>query len=155
MEENKMKHPDCKDWTAVKLSSNSNGIDPTKSGFKSEERAWSYAARWFCKNCRHRMAVALTWEHRYGITAHEANKAVYEVLEKLAKKDLSYNKPDGLDFDVDDIFGDSTGEACGCEWVVIPTEKAAMCEDFGDFIEAAGGKRIETFTASVKEKNKK
>lgn len=136
------------DYTAIKLSATTEGKDPTKSGFKTKRAAWSYAARWFCKNCRHSMAVALTWKHRYGIDAEEAKKEVYKILKGMVKKDLSYDRPNGFEFnmdgDINEMFGDVCGGACACEWTVLPTEKAEKCEDFGDIMEAMGAKRIFT-----------
>ena len=98
----------CTDYTAMKLSSSPEG-DPTRSGFKTENAAWRYASRWFCKGCRHLRAVALTWKHRYGIEAGEAHRATYRALKDMVKKDLSYNRPHGFEFDIDRMFGDEFG----------------------------------------------
>jgi hypothetical protein len=136
-------------YTAIYLPSRSDGQDITKSGFKTKEAAWRYAERWYCKGCRHKIALALTWKHRYGINSHEAGKAVYKALKELATKDLSYNQGYGLDFEMDGIFGDENGDACGCEWMVLETEKYEKCEDFGDIMDASGAKRI--FTVGEKD----
>jgi len=38
-------------YTAIKLSSSSNGYDPTKSGFETEDAAWDYIASMRCNLC--------------------------------------------------------------------------------------------------------
>lgn len=81
-----MKDPDCKDWTAVYLPARSDGQDITKSGFKSIVSAKRYTHRWYCKSCRHKLAVALYWERKYGIKAYEASKAVYKTLKAMVTK---------------------------------------------------------------------
>ena len=147
---------DITDYTAIKLSSTPEGEeDPTRSGFKTKEAAWRYASRWFCKGCRHLRAVALTWRHRYGIEAGEAQRATYKALKDMVKKDLSYNRPHGFEFDIDRMFGDEFGDACGCEWTVLPTEKAEKCENFGDIMEAMGAKRVFTVGENKEENNEK
>ena len=138
MNENK----DIADWTAIYLPSRRDGKDITKSGFKSAVAAERYSRKFYCEKCRHLVALALTWKHRYGINAHEAKKATYIAIKDLATKDLSYNKSHGLDLDVDEIFGSEKGDACGCEWMILPTKEYEKCENFGDIMDASGAKRI-------------
>lgn len=38
-------------YTAIKLSSSSNGYDPTKSGFSTEDDAWEYIKSMRCNLC--------------------------------------------------------------------------------------------------------
>ena len=129
------------DWTAVYLSARSDGTNPTKSGFRSKAAAERYSHKYFCKGCRDKVAKALYWRRKYNIVPYEAAKRVYNVLSEMIK-DLPKEKEIELEMEMDDIFGDESGDSCGCEWLFIPTDKYEGCEDFGDLMRAVGAKEI-------------
>ena len=110
------------DWTALYLPS-TTGLNPTRSGFDSEEKAWKYTEQHFCQDCRNLIAKAEKTER----TGYRPNIDEF-VKEKLILIEDYENKneleQDGICVNLYEEYVNKYGNfnpGCDAEWSVCKT----------------------------------
>ena len=128
------------DWTAVYLPAQEEDEEPrTCIGFPSERKAEKYAERYFCSSCRSLLAKALKTEHNGTRLTEEEYWEIWSKDKPKPKNDEEETEQN-IEFysDYAHEYGEFGGDACGAEWVFMPTEEFEKCENFGDIMKAVG-----------------
>lgn len=122
---------ECDDWGVIFMPA-TNGEDPSRNGFKTEEEAKRYTRKHWCKDCRDKYALALKWE-RNGVDIDEKEREIdqieYETQEEEWEAYCECNKK----------YGDFN-PACSYEWIVDRTDKTEAVETIDDMMKLVGYK---------------
>lgn len=102
------------------------GKDPSKEGFSTEEAGWDWVRKnCVCKGCKEEI---------------ETNKKWVASGKKYPSKSFFKSLEEEVDWHQKNVG--SSFPACMCEWMILEKDKLDKCKDFGDIMDASGAKRI-------------
>jgi len=141
-------------WTALYLPSTS-GIDHSKSGFKTIDKAWKYTERFYCKGCRNLIARALKAKHNgTWISCDEfVDKEILLIQNYNNKNQSEKNETDWILQDKYSLIYGDFGPGCDAEWDVLKTSELFYKKDSFMLKENIKNNIKNNITKAVKDKD--